>query len=115
MAVPVKEGANFNSGAPAPLFQASQRALVATSEQVEYDVSQDGQRFFDPHLRDESRNPADVCGAELGRGVKEEMSLGTGRTEVDSAICNYLWLVRETGHVESGPALVQSQPQKKQG
>jgi eukaryotic-like serine/threonine-protein kinase len=45
MAVPVTE-ATFNSGAPVALFQASQRALVATSEQVEYDVSQDGQRFL---------------------------------------------------------------------
>jgi Tol biopolymer transport system component len=46
MAAAVKEGANFNAAAPAALFQASERALVATSEQVEYDVSQDGQRFL---------------------------------------------------------------------
>jgi serine/threonine protein kinase len=46
MAVPVKEGANFNSGAPVALFQANQRALVATSEHVAYDVTRDGQRFL---------------------------------------------------------------------
>jgi hypothetical protein len=42
----VKEGANFNPGAPAALFQANQRAPVATSELVLYDVTQNGQRFL---------------------------------------------------------------------
>jgi Tol biopolymer transport system component len=46
VAVPVKEGANFDPGTPVALFQANQRARVATSEQVEYDVTQDGQRFL---------------------------------------------------------------------
>jgi Tol biopolymer transport system component len=46
VAVPVKDGANFNSGAPAALFQANARQPVATSEQVVYDVTQDGQRFL---------------------------------------------------------------------
>jgi dipeptidyl aminopeptidase/acylaminoacyl peptidase len=46
VAVPVKEGANFNSGAPVALFQANARQPVATSEQVVYDVTQDGQRFL---------------------------------------------------------------------
>src|SRR5580658_6790404 len=46
LAVPVKEGANFNPGAPVALFQANQRALVATSEHVAYDVTRDGQRFL---------------------------------------------------------------------
>jgi Tol biopolymer transport system component len=46
MAVPVKEGANFNPGAPAALFQANPKEPVATSEQVMYDVTQDGQRFL---------------------------------------------------------------------
>jgi len=46
VALPVKEGANFNSGAPVALFQANARQPVATSEQVAYDVTQDGQRFL---------------------------------------------------------------------
>ena len=46
VAVPVKVGSNFDPGAPVALFQANQRARVATSEQVEYDVTQDGQRFL---------------------------------------------------------------------
>ena len=46
VAVPVKEGANFNSGAPVALFQANPRQPVATSEHVVYDVTQDGQRFL---------------------------------------------------------------------
>ena len=46
MSVPVKGGANFDSGAPVELFQADPRELVATSEQLVYDVSQDGQRFL---------------------------------------------------------------------
>ncbi len=46
VALPVKEGANFNSGAPVALFQANAGQPVATSEQVAYDVTQDGQRFL---------------------------------------------------------------------
>lgn len=46
MAVPLTVGGNFNSGAPAALFQASVREQVAGSELVSYDVSKDGQRFL---------------------------------------------------------------------
>jgi Tol biopolymer transport system component len=46
VAVRVKEGANFDPGAPAALFQANPREPMATSEQVVYDVTQDGQRFL---------------------------------------------------------------------
>jgi eukaryotic-like serine/threonine-protein kinase len=47
IAVPVKTGANFDTGSPIALFQASPRETVAaTSEQFFYDVSQDGQKFL---------------------------------------------------------------------
>jgi Tol biopolymer transport system component len=46
MAVPVTTGASFDAGAPAVLFQANARELVATSERVTYDVTKDGQRFL---------------------------------------------------------------------
>lgn len=46
MAAPVTVGANFDAGTPAMLFQANPRELVATSEQVTYDVSKDGQKFL---------------------------------------------------------------------
>jgi len=47
VAVPVKTGANFDTGTPTALFQASPRETVAaTSEQFFYDVSQDGQKFL---------------------------------------------------------------------
>jgi eukaryotic-like serine/threonine-protein kinase len=46
MAVPVSAGANFDAGAPAALFPAHAREFFATSEQVSYDVSKDGQRFL---------------------------------------------------------------------
>jgi serine/threonine protein kinase len=46
MAVPVKTGAGFDAGSPAALFQANPREIVATSEQVIYDVDQSGQRFL---------------------------------------------------------------------
>ena len=46
MAVPVPEGAYFSSGTPVALFQGNQRTLIATSELLAYDVSQDGQRFL---------------------------------------------------------------------
>jgi Tol biopolymer transport system component len=46
MAAPVTGGANFDAGTPIPLFQADPREMVATSEQLSYDVSKDGQRFL---------------------------------------------------------------------
>jgi eukaryotic-like serine/threonine-protein kinase len=46
MGVPVSGGANFDAGAPAALFQAHAREFFATSEQVSYDVTRDGQRFL---------------------------------------------------------------------
>ena len=46
MAMAVKEGANFDAGAPEVLFQTNAREPLATSEQVVYDVSKDGQRFL---------------------------------------------------------------------
>ena len=46
MSEPVTEGANFDVGAPVPLFQANPRETVATSEFLFYDVSRDGQRFL---------------------------------------------------------------------
>ena len=47
VAVPVKTGANFDTGTPSALFQAYPRETVAaTSEQFFYDVSQDGQKFL---------------------------------------------------------------------
>ena len=61
MAVPVKEGANFNPGAPVALFQANQRAPVATSEMVAYDVAQDGQRFLiNTHVKNDEIQPMSV-------------------------------------------------------
>jgi eukaryotic-like serine/threonine-protein kinase len=46
MAVPVTAGATFDAGAPTALFQAHAREFFATSEQVSYDASKDGQRFL---------------------------------------------------------------------
>jgi Tol biopolymer transport system component len=46
MSTPVTQGANFDAGAPVPLFQANPREPVGTSEQLFYDVSKDGQRFL---------------------------------------------------------------------
>ena len=46
MSTPVTEGANFDVGAPVPLFQANPKEAVGTSEQLFYDVSRDGQRFL---------------------------------------------------------------------
>jgi Tol biopolymer transport system component len=61
MALPVKEGTNFNPGAPVALFQANQRALVATSELVAYDVTQDGQRFLiNTHVKNGEIQPMTV-------------------------------------------------------
>ena len=46
MAAPLSAGANFDAGPPVPLFQAHAREFFATSEQVSYDVTKDGQRFL---------------------------------------------------------------------
>lgn len=46
MAVSVDTKTEFESGTPATLFQTSPREQVATTEQVVYDVSRDGQRFL---------------------------------------------------------------------
>jgi hypothetical protein len=46
MATPVTTGANFEPGTPMSLFQANPREQVATSEQLTYNVSKDGQRFL---------------------------------------------------------------------
>jgi Tol biopolymer transport system component len=46
MAAPVTTGANFDSGAPAALFQATPRLPVAVFDVFAYDVSRDGQRFL---------------------------------------------------------------------
>ena len=46
MVMGVKEGANFDAGAPVALFQTNAREPVATSEQVVYDVTKDGQKFL---------------------------------------------------------------------
>ena len=46
MATPVTIGASFDPGTPVALFQANPREMIATSEQFDYDVSKDGQRFL---------------------------------------------------------------------
>lgn len=46
MAVSVDTNNRFESGTPATLFQANPREQLATTEQVIYDVSRDGQRFL---------------------------------------------------------------------
>ena len=46
MAVSVDTKNEFDSGTPATLFQTNPREQVATTEQVVYDVSRDGQRFL---------------------------------------------------------------------
>jgi hypothetical protein len=46
MAVPVSVGVHFDAGAPVVLFQAHAREFFATSEQVSYDVTKDGQQFL---------------------------------------------------------------------
>ena len=61
MAVPVSEGANFNSGTPVALFQSEQRTLIATSELLAYDVTQDGQRFLiNTHVKSGEIQPMTV-------------------------------------------------------
>ncbi len=46
MAASINGGAKFDAGQPAALFQTHAREVSATSEQVSYDVSKDGQRFI---------------------------------------------------------------------
>jgi hypothetical protein len=46
MAASINGGANFDSATPTVLFQAHAREFFATSEQVVYDVTKDGQRFL---------------------------------------------------------------------
>jgi len=46
MAVSVDTKNEFDSGNPATLFQTDSREQVATTEQVVYDVSRDGQHFL---------------------------------------------------------------------
>jgi len=46
MAAPVTTGNNLDIGTPTALFQANPREMIATSEQSDYDVSKDGQRFL---------------------------------------------------------------------
>jgi eukaryotic-like serine/threonine-protein kinase len=46
MAVPVTTGANFDSGSPVTLFQATPRPPVLVYDLFVYDVTRDGQRFL---------------------------------------------------------------------
>jgi eukaryotic-like serine/threonine-protein kinase len=46
MAASINGGTNFDSATPTVLFQAHAREFFATSEQVVYDVTKDGQRFL---------------------------------------------------------------------
>jgi hypothetical protein len=56
-----ERGATFNPGFPVALFQANQRALVATSEHVAYDVTQDSQRFLiNTHVKSGQIHPMSV-------------------------------------------------------
>jgi eukaryotic-like serine/threonine-protein kinase len=61
VAVAVKEGESFNPGASAALFQANPREPVATSEQVMYDVTQDGRRFLiNTYVKNREMQPMSV-------------------------------------------------------
>ncbi|NDQ58123.1 MAG: protein kinase [Acidipila sp.] len=61
MAVPVSTGANFDAGAPAALFLTHAREFFATSEQVSYDVTRDGQRFLiNTQVKNADRQPMTV-------------------------------------------------------
>ena len=61
MATSVKAGANFDAGTPVALFQANAREMVATSEQMMYDVSKDGQRFLiNTQVKNEAARPMSV-------------------------------------------------------
>ncbi len=46
MVTSVNLGATFDAGTPTALFQANPREMNATSEQANYDVTKDGQRFL---------------------------------------------------------------------
>ncbi|MGB6384940.1 MAG: protein kinase [Terriglobales bacterium] len=46
MAAPATTGTSFDAGVSTALFQANPREGVATSEQVSYDISKDGQKFL---------------------------------------------------------------------
>jgi hypothetical protein len=46
MGTPVTTGASFDAETPVALFQAYPREMIATSEQFDYDISKDGQRFL---------------------------------------------------------------------
>ena len=46
MAVPVTTGANFDSGTPVTLFQATPRQPIPLYDLFVYEVSRDGQRFL---------------------------------------------------------------------
>jgi eukaryotic-like serine/threonine-protein kinase len=46
MAIPVTAGANFDSGTPVALFQATAWQPVSSRDLFVYDVSRDGQRFL---------------------------------------------------------------------
>ena len=61
MAVPVKGGASFDAGTAEELFQANPRERVATSEQMTYDVSADGQKFLiNTRMKNEEARPMTV-------------------------------------------------------
>jgi eukaryotic-like serine/threonine-protein kinase len=61
MAVPVKGGASFDAGTAEELFQANPRERVATSEQMMYDVSADGQKFLiNTRMKNEEARPMTV-------------------------------------------------------
>lgn len=46
MATPVTTGEKFDAGTPVPLFQASPRQIVSSTDAFSYDVARDGQRFL---------------------------------------------------------------------
>ncbi len=61
ISVPVKPGPGFDPGAPVVLFQADQKQPVATSEQMLYDVTKDGQRFIiNTQIRNGASQPMSV-------------------------------------------------------
>jgi len=61
MAVPVAGATNFDAGVPVALFPANSREAVATSEQVTYDVTKDGQRFLiNTRVKDVEKQPLAV-------------------------------------------------------
>ncbi len=61
MAVSVETGNEFQSGTPKALFQTDPREQVATTEQVIYDASRDGQRFlFNSKQKSGSAHPMSV-------------------------------------------------------